>query len=113
MGLLKTEHGRVGYLADLVLYAAASASLAMILAVWAPAEQRAVLAIFALAGIAAWTLVEYVLHRFVLHGLQPFRRWHAEHHRRPGATPGRYGVTSALWDVVFRTNDGAVPQAQD
>jgi cyclopropane-fatty-acyl-phospholipid synthase len=189
MGLLTTEHGRMGYLADLVLYAAASATLGLVLAVAAPHERRIELAAFALVGVATWTLVEYMLHRFVLHGLQPFRRWHAEHHRRPGAllgtptvlsaaliaalvflpawvlgdrwsacaltfglltgyfayalvhhavhhwgvdlpwlrhvkrhhflhhrpgaAPGRYGVTSALWDIVFRTNGGTMPHPQD
>ena len=32
-------------------------------------------------GLAAWTLVEYVLHRWMLHGVEPFRRWHLAHHR--------------------------------
>jgi cyclopropane-fatty-acyl-phospholipid synthase len=36
-------------------------------------------------GALGWTLLEYLLHRFVLHGLPPFRRWHVEHHRRPTA----------------------------
>ena len=38
-----------------------------------------------LAGLAGWTLLEYALHRFVLHGLRPFSDWHAEHHHRPAA----------------------------
>lgn len=32
------------------------------------------------AGLALWTLVEYVLHRYLLHGVEPFRRWHMAHH---------------------------------
>ena len=36
-------------------------------------------------GLASWTLVEYAMHRYVLHGMQPFRRWHAAHHERPQA----------------------------
>ena len=38
-----------------------------------------------LAGWASWTLTEYLLHRFVLHGVQPFRRWHEMHHAHPQA----------------------------
>ncbi len=38
-----------------------------------------------LIGLLGWTVVENLLHRFVLHGLQPFQRWHAEHHERPTA----------------------------
>lgn len=181
MRLLTTEHGRMGYFADFAVYAMASATLAVLLAVVAPHERRVESVMFAVAGLATWTLIEYLLHRFVLHGLQPVQAWHAEHHRRPrtrigtpailsaaliaalvfipalalsdpwragaltlglltgyfvyavvhhaahhgrsdlawlrhikrhhvlhhdpAAAPSRYGVTSAFWDVVFRTND--------
>jgi sterol desaturase/sphingolipid hydroxylase (fatty acid hydroxylase superfamily) len=53
-------------------------------------------AAFALAGVLSWTLVEYLVHRFVLHGAFPdgrgvvhrllhrrFDHLHLEHHRRP------------------------------
>ena len=43
------------------------------------------IAAIALAGLVSWTAIEYALHRFVLHGMQPFARWHAEHHQRPRA----------------------------
>jgi len=187
MGLVTTEHGKAGYLADFVVYAMASTVLAVLLAVLAPYQRRTELLAFALLGLVAWTLVEYVLHRFVLHGMQPFQAWHAEHHRRPralngtptilstalivalvflpalvlsdlwrasaltfglltgylvyavvhhaahhwradnawlrqikrhhalhhspAAAPGRYGVTSTLWDVVFRTNGTSLSRA--
>lgn len=39
----------------------------------------------AMAGLALWTLLEYLLHRFVLHGIGPFRRWHEQHHAQPDA----------------------------
>ncbi|GAB1426064.1 hypothetical protein MASR2M16_32980 [Thauera terpenica] len=34
-----------------------------------------------LAGLVGWTLIEYLLHRFMLHRVEPFRAWHVEHHR--------------------------------
>ena len=34
-------------------------------------------------GFVLWTLLEYLLHRFVLHGLWPFKAWHEVHHRLP------------------------------
>jgi sterol desaturase/sphingolipid hydroxylase (fatty acid hydroxylase superfamily) len=187
MGLLTTEHGKAGYLADFIVYAVAATALAVLLAIVAPYVRRTELLAFALLGLAAWTFVEYVLHRFVLHGMHPFRAWHAEHHRRPRALIGtptilstaliaalvflpalvlsdlwrasaltfglltgymvyaivhhathhwraetawlrrikrhhalhhspvaaasRYGVTSAFWDVVFRTNGTSLPHA--
>lgn len=95
MGLLTSEHGKAWYRADIVLYAVAAAVLAFLLAVVAPYERRTEIVALALLGLAAWTLVEYVLHRFVLHGLQPFRTWHAEHHRRPRALIGTPTILSA------------------
>ena len=35
------------------------------------------------SGFVLWTLLEYLLHRFVLHGLWPFKAWHELHHRLP------------------------------
>ena len=37
--------------------------------------------VMVLAGLIAWTLLEYALHRFVLHRVEPFRAWHVQHHR--------------------------------
>lgn len=42
-------------------------------------------------GLAAWTLAEYVLHRWMLHGVEPFRCWHLAHHR-DAAVPIRVPV---------------------
>ena len=37
----------------------------------------------ALMGLVGWTLLEYVLHRWLLHRVPPFRRLHEAHHARP------------------------------
>jgi cyclopropane-fatty-acyl-phospholipid synthase len=95
------EHGRVAYFADFVLYALAVACMAAVLFQGGPGISRAELAAYALAGFAGWTLVEYAMHRFVLHGLDPFRRWHALHHERPTARIGTPTVLSMLVFVVF------------
>lgn len=86
MGLVSLEHSKTVYWADFALHGAAVAILAGALAWDNGAAHRvpAALAV-ACAGWAAWTLVEYVLHRFVLHGLAPFKHWHALHHDRPAA----------------------------
>jgi sterol desaturase/sphingolipid hydroxylase (fatty acid hydroxylase superfamily) len=39
-------------------------------------------------GIAAWTLLEYVLHRIALHRIAVFARLHEVHHREPQALVG-------------------------
>lgn len=35
------------------------------------------------AGVLLWSLAEYLVHRFVFHGVLVLRRMHDEHHRRP------------------------------
>jgi len=35
------------------------------------------------AGLCAWTLLEYLLHRLMLHRVEPFKGWHLQHHLRP------------------------------
>lgn len=48
-----------------------------------------------LAGYPMWSVMEYALHRFVLHGMQPFRGMHELHHMRPGARIGTPTVPGA------------------
>jgi cyclopropane-fatty-acyl-phospholipid synthase len=87
MSLITLEHGRTAYALDFLAIAAAGTGLGAI-ALVAGGETGASpgwTVALALGGLLAWTLIEYTLHRFVLHGLQPFRRWHTLHHQRPGA----------------------------
>jgi sterol desaturase/sphingolipid hydroxylase (fatty acid hydroxylase superfamily) len=82
MGWLSFEHSPGAYRADFCVHGAVL--LALGVALWAgPPEPR--LLGWAVAGAWTWTLLEYLLHRFVLHGLAPFKQWHLEHHRRPTA----------------------------
>jgi sterol desaturase/sphingolipid hydroxylase (fatty acid hydroxylase superfamily) len=85
MNIFKLEHSKIAYRADLALYCIMVLALAAFLVMYGPREQRADIASFVLAGLVSWPAIEYALHRFVLHGVQPFRRWHEEHHRRPKA----------------------------
>jgi cyclopropane-fatty-acyl-phospholipid synthase len=85
MPLFAIEHSRLAYRIDFGLYGAASLALGAWLLLAGPAAQRGSIAAFVGVGLLAWTAIEYALHRFVLHGLRPFSRWHAEHHSRPTA----------------------------
>lgn len=96
MGLFTLEHGKIVYWADFGVYGAAILALAAWLVADAPPARWPELAACAAAGMALWTLIEYILHRFFLHGLQPFLGWHAEHHRRPMALIGLPTYISAL-----------------
>jgi sterol desaturase/sphingolipid hydroxylase (fatty acid hydroxylase superfamily) len=85
MSLFSMEHGQAAYRADFAIYGGGVASLAAVLLTQAPRGQSTELTALATAGLAGWTAIEYLLHRFVLHGIAPFRRWHEEHHHRPHA----------------------------
>ena len=85
MGIFTLEHSQAAYRADFILYAGAVAALAAATLALAPAHHAAHSAGLALAGVGLWSAIEYGLHRFVLHGMAPFRQWHARHHQRPAA----------------------------
>jgi len=101
MSLLSLEHSRAAYRADFVLHGTAVVMMATLLVLRGPHEHGVALAAFTLAGLAGWSALEYALHRFVLHGLQPFRRWHGEHHRRPTALIYTPTVMSAALIVAL------------
>jgi cyclopropane-fatty-acyl-phospholipid synthase len=85
MGLFSLEHGKLAYGADFALYGAAVAGVAVFVLAAGPREHWLNTLAWGIGGLTSWTLVEYFLHRFVLHGVQPFRGWHAAHHDRPTA----------------------------
>jgi sterol desaturase/sphingolipid hydroxylase (fatty acid hydroxylase superfamily) len=85
MGVFSIEHSKASYYGDFALYSVAIVALvAYLIAISLQSHGLSTLAL-TLAGLAGWTLVEYVLHRFVLHGIQPFRAWHTQHHAHPTA----------------------------
>ncbi len=85
MQLFKLEYSKYTYYADFVFYAIALFVIGYLLAMTTSPAQYPAIVIYATIGLIGWTLIEYVIHRFVLHGLPPFKAWHAEHHRRPTA----------------------------
>ena len=101
MGLFSMEHGKAAYRADFAVYCSAVAALAVLLVVSAPPGQWPASAALTLLGMASWTVIEYLLHRFVLHGVAPFKRWHEEHHDRPTALICAPTILSASLVVVL------------
>lgn len=83
--LFALEHSEFAYRVDFAVYGIASLGLAAFLILEASRQRALEITGFALLGLLGWTLIEYVLHRFLLHGLRPFSTWHAEHHLRPTA----------------------------
>jgi sterol desaturase/sphingolipid hydroxylase (fatty acid hydroxylase superfamily) len=72
--------GRLNYYSEFILCPAC----AVILAAWAlthvPVSALPDWVAIAAAGIFGWTLVEYLLHRFVFHRVPFIKDMHAEHH---------------------------------
>jgi len=60
-------------------------------------------AAFVLLGIAGWPLLEYSLHRWLLHGKlsAAFRKEHARHHAYPRETAGTPWLASTSLGIVF------------
>lgn len=88
MKFFSLEHSPIAYGADFVAYPAVILSGLVAILVYTPVARWPALAVLVGLGLMAWTLIEYGLHRLVLHGLQPFKRWHEEHHNRPSALIG-------------------------
>ncbi len=83
--LFTIEQSRAVYWADFVFYAAAIAALLAVVVMGTGPGRWPQVATLYFAGLVGWSALEYGVHRFVLHGVQPFQRWHAEHHARPAA----------------------------
>jgi len=71
--------GKISYYADFVVYPVVIAALAAY-ALWRAPAAWYLLIIAFLSGVAIWTLVEYVLHRFVLHHVPYIKDMHDAHH---------------------------------
>jgi len=85
MRFFTLEHSKAAYQADFAIYGTVVAVLVSLLIFAAPHELWLEFSVLAVMGLLSWTAIEYVLHRFFLHGVQPFKRWHQEHHQRPRA----------------------------
>ena len=93
--------GKVGYYGDFVVYPVAITGLAAY-AIWQgpPGGWSVWLGAF-VTGVAAWTLVEYVLHRFVLHHVPFIKDMHDAHHDDQMALIGTPIWISLAIMVVF------------
>jgi len=85
MSVFKFEHMQVSSILDFIFYSICVLFLALSLFINGSRHQLVGNILFIVVGLISWTAIEYVLHRFILHGLQPFKNWHREHHSHPGA----------------------------
>lgn len=83
--LLLIKHSKLAYMADFVVYFLI-VMLLIVYLVKQPVDLPAwAMGVYILLGCCSWSLIEYGLHRFVLHRYPPFLAWHGEHHRQPRA----------------------------
>lgn len=95
------EQSKAASRTDIVLYVLSVFALVVFLFRNSAQAQWLEIGLFASLGLISWTLIEYALHRFVLHRLQPFRGWHEEHHRRPTALIFTPTILSATLICTF------------
>jgi sterol desaturase/sphingolipid hydroxylase (fatty acid hydroxylase superfamily) len=94
---------KTAYYADFVVYVAIIAGLALSACLRLDGGPRTKWLVAFLAGVAAWTLLEYLLHRFVLHRIPTFAQMHAVHHAAPRTFVGTPTWISllTLWIAIF------------
>jgi sterol desaturase/sphingolipid hydroxylase (fatty acid hydroxylase superfamily) len=83
--VLKVEHSKAAYWADFALYAAVIVAIILFLIMSAERIGFMQMSGFVLVGLLTWTFLEYAIHRFILHLIEPFKTWHTLHHLRPRA----------------------------
>jgi sterol desaturase/sphingolipid hydroxylase (fatty acid hydroxylase superfamily) len=74
---------KASYFADFAVYPPVVLALLILALRQAPSLVWIEWSIACLAGIAAWTLLEYVIHRWVLHRIRFFAAMHDLHHEDP------------------------------
>jgi len=79
------EQSKTRYWSDYWVYATIVGVLTFLLCAIAPRAEWPAITELSAAGLLTWSLIEYVMHRFVLHCVEPFKTWHARHHDRPTA----------------------------
>jgi cyclopropane-fatty-acyl-phospholipid synthase len=101
MQTVRIEHSKVAYCADFAFYFVVVALMLGALAGFAPHQALPGVALAVIVGVLCWSLVEYLMHRLVFHGIEPFRRMHGEHHRRPQALIATPTALSAMFILLL------------
>ena len=96
MRLLNFKLGKVAYTIDLAVYLILPVVAAVVMGYFSQKGNGLLILAAALSGFVGWTFLEYILHRFVLHHLAPFKTWHGEHHHHPTEAMGTPTLLSLL-----------------
>jgi cyclopropane-fatty-acyl-phospholipid synthase len=101
MLIFSIEQSPATYFADFSVYGVAIAALAVVVGLYAPPHLQTAMVLWMFGGLAFWTLIEYGVHRFVLHRVAPFAAMHESHHRNPRAYIGTPTIVTALLFTVM------------
>jgi sterol desaturase/sphingolipid hydroxylase (fatty acid hydroxylase superfamily) len=82
------RQSRASYYADFAVYPALIALTMLVIATRSPPKHWGYALGFVVTGVILWTLLEYLLHRFVLHGATRVAGLHDQHHAWPRAWIG-------------------------
>ena len=92
---------RAGFYADFLLCPLSIAALVIYARLFCPAAEWHEFRAAFIVGSISWTLAEYLLHRFFLHGVPPLRRAHLRHHAAPRALIGAPACVSPLLAITL------------
>ncbi|MFZ6693905.1 sterol desaturase family protein [Undibacterium sp. SXout20W] len=99
MSIFKLEQTRREITFDFLFYGVSTLFLIVLLILICPSDRGWIGLAIVLTGIGISSLTEYFSHRFILHGIPPFSRWHQRHHDQPKAGIGTPTIVSAF--VIF------------
>jgi hypothetical protein len=92
---------KAAYVADSLAYALLVVIASTMLALFGPRDEWRAIVLLMAVGLIVWSFLEYVIHRFILHGIEPFRSMHVEHHDRPHELIGKPTLLSGALFVAF------------
>ncbi|MFZ6658158.1 hypothetical protein [Undibacterium sp. TJN19] len=101
MALFSLEYSKSACLIDFISYGLVISGLIIYLIFSAPFIHRFEMLVLFVLGFFASTLIEYGMHRFILHGVQPFQCWYEIHHARPTALLGTPIILSMALIAFF------------
>lgn len=101
MSLLSFKFGKAAYHIDLAVYLIAPVVATAVMFYFTKEERLFPILAAVIIGFVGWSFLEYILHRFVLHHLRPFKDWHGDHHQEPTASVGTPTVLSLLFIALI------------
>ncbi|MBC3863372.1 sterol desaturase family protein [Undibacterium jejuense] len=101
MSFLSLEQSRRDIAIDFLFYGFNTLFLTLLLCAICPSNKWLMSLFLVALGVVISSAVEYLSHRFILHGLKPFSVWHHRHHQQPKSSIGTPTIVSAALILVL------------